>query len=563
MIVTQKNEEAKVINFDRKLTIITGDNPDGTTINRTGKSLVMKSIYHALGSKISKYTSNWVNLQIATILTFEFDDNLYEIYRNKDNFILTYNEKTVFFKNISELREFYVELFNFRIRMPISKNDDNVVYAYPGGFFLPFYVDQDKGWSGSWDSFSDVFGGKWKSEILLYHMGVRTPKYYDLLDEKIELETLRKDKNNELKTLNLMTKNHMEKYKDFLNININLEDFSKDIIRLTDELNRQQHKRNQIKEELISCYNEMKEFEELYIVAEKVHNELLKDIDYIESNITDEKIMCPTCGTTHDNSIQTHFNLYTEIDECENVMNKYFVQRAKIEARIKKQSEELATLDDYIKKINKILNQKRDNITFKEVIVSEGSKTILDDLKEESNQVQQVLTSIETRLKEITKEQTAITKAGKDITNRYLDSLKSNIGYLGITDISETDIKKFTPQFNSGGNDLPCAVISQVYALYDVMSKYSKSVCAPIVLDAIFQQEPTQEKIELIWDFLISKQPKDSQLIISTAEMHGVNVEGKIIKLLKEKGLFNSEDYKIEKQLIEKYKNLLLEYLKS
>ena len=41
VIISEKNEEAKSITFDDKLTIITGDNPNGKTINRTGKSLVM------------------------------------------------------------------------------------------------------------------------------------------------------------------------------------------------------------------------------------------------------------------------------------------------------------------------------------------------------------------------------------------------------------------------------------------------------------------------------------------------------------------------------------------
>ncbi|UTW70374.1 hypothetical protein KHA80_07675 [Anaerobacillus sp. HL2] len=101
-----------------------------------------------------------------------------------------------------------------------------MVYGYPGGFFCHFMLTKIRGGVVSWDSFSDVFGGNGKAKFY-FIIWRRTPKYYDLLDEKIELETLRKDKNNELKTLNLMTKNHMEKYKDFLNININLEDFSK------------------------------------------------------------------------------------------------------------------------------------------------------------------------------------------------------------------------------------------------------------------------------------------------------------------------------------------------
>lgn len=64
VIISSKNEEARIIEFDDDLTIITGDNPNGKTINRTGKSLVMKAIYYSLGAKIKKYTTNWESLQI-------------------------------------------------------------------------------------------------------------------------------------------------------------------------------------------------------------------------------------------------------------------------------------------------------------------------------------------------------------------------------------------------------------------------------------------------------------------------------------------------------------------
>ena len=57
VIISSKNEEARIIEFDDDLTIITGDNPNGKTINRTGKSLVMKAIYYSLGAKIKKYAA--------------------------------------------------------------------------------------------------------------------------------------------------------------------------------------------------------------------------------------------------------------------------------------------------------------------------------------------------------------------------------------------------------------------------------------------------------------------------------------------------------------------------
>lgn len=562
IIISQKNEVARTIKFGERLTVITSENPEGKTINRTGKSVVMKSIYHSLGAKLTKYTANWSNLQISTILNFTYDEKEFEIYREKDRFILNEGGALFFYKNISELRKRFVDLFNFRIRMPIKKDED-VIIAYPGAIFMPFYIDQDKGWSGSWDSFGDIFNSKWKKEILLYHMGVRTPEYYDLLDERVDLELQKSENNKEEGTLKTVLKKHIEKYNKYLDINIDLNQFEHEITQLTSELNKQLDKRNQIKEELVKCLNEMREFDELYAIAEKVHNELLMDIDYIENDITEETILCPICSTPHENNILNRFHIYSEIEECENTMQQYFDERNKIEKRIQKQTQEINSLDDYISKIDEILNRKREEITFKDIVISEGSKSILDDLREELVNVQNETKSIDERLKEIRKEQSAITRAGKYITDEYLEKLRDFMDILNVVDINDGDLKKFKTHFDSGGNDLPLSILAQVFALYSVSVKHSETVVAPIILDAIFQQEPAKDKINTIWDFVIDYQPVKSQIIISTTEMHNREVEGEIIHLTKEKGLLTSEGFKNEKEKISKYRKELLNFLKE
>ncbi|WP_202906115.1 hypothetical protein, partial [Clostridium botulinum] len=193
-------------------------------------------------------TSNWSSLKISTIVNFQYDNKEYELYRENDCFILKENAIQKFFKNVSDLRKCYAELFNFEIKMPVSKYESTAIYAYPGAIFMPFYIDQDLGWSGSWDSFSDIFGGKWKEEILLYHMGIRTPEYYKLSEKKIELNNKQKTNKEQLRTLEIILKNQVEKYKKYLDINVDLNDFADEIGELTNELNRQMNKRNSIKE---------------------------------------------------------------------------------------------------------------------------------------------------------------------------------------------------------------------------------------------------------------------------------------------------------------------------
>ncbi len=563
VIISQRNEEAKTIEFDENLTIITGDNPNGKTINRTGKSLVMKSIFYSLGAKLKKYTTNWESLQINTIVTFLYDGILYELYRDKNSFILRNNDNIKFFASISELTKYYVEFFDFFLKMPIKKDDENSVYAYPGAIFMPFYIDQDKGWSGSWDSFSDVFTGKWKQEILLYHMGVRTKEYYDLLDEKVELENAQRENKRQLKTYEAIIKNHTEKYKDYLDINVDAENFADDILCLTNELNLQLAKKNEIKNELVKCFNEMKELEEVYSSADSVYNELLADADFVESELTEEEIICPICGTVHKNSVENKFHLYSEIEECEKVIQEYFIEREKIEKKIAKQSEELDMLSDYIDKINEILNRKREEVTFKEIVVAEGSKSILADMQKDQKKLQNRCAFVDDRLSGITNEQTAISKKGTYITKDYLTRLSVALQTLNVTDIDSKDLKTFKPSFASGGNDLPCAILAQVFTLYSVAVKHSKSVCAPIVMDAIFQQEPAEEKISTIWDYVINHQPDESQLILSTTSMHDKKIKGKVISVVKEKGLLTSDDFQMEKENIAFYRELLLKELKK
>lgn len=559
IIISKKNKEAKIVDFDRKLTIITGDNPSGITKNRTGKSLLIKSIYYSLGANLSKYTSNWHNLQIVTLVSFGLNEKEYKLYRDEKRFVLDDGHEKKVFNNISELRAFYVDFFNFKIKLPVAKGESDTIYAYPGAVFMPYYIDQDKGWSGSWDSFNDVFGVFWKTEILLYHLGVRTPEYYTLLEEKNILLNEQNENKRRANTYEGLVEKHIEKYNNFLDISININEFANDIVDLTRELNKQINRRNNLKEKIVKYSSELHEIEELYEVANKNYNELLADADYIDNSIHESTIICPVCGTIHENSIENRFNLFREIQECEEVMETYFKKRSIIEQKLRNETIELSNLQEYINNIQTILNRERKTVTFKDIVIAEGSKSILYDLQKDLSDIRAKISSIEIRLTEISKKQRAITKEGKNITDLYLSKLKNNLLSLDVSDIDKKDLEKFNISFNSGGNDLPCAILAQVYAISEIAKSFSHTITAPIVLDAIFQQEPAKGKIKTIFDFVIKAQPEETQLIISTTDLYGYELEGNIIRLHTEQGLLNEEDYKIAVSEIEEYKVLSLQ----
>lgn len=544
VIISKRNEEAKIINFDDGLNIITGDNTNGKTINRTGKSLVVKSIYYAFGAKLNKYTANWNNLEIITSILFNYKCKDYELYRFKDRFLLKTENENKFFVSIAELRDFYVTFFDFYLKMPIQK-DKEPIAGYPGCIFMPFYIDQDKGWSGSWNSFADVFSGKWKSEIILYHMGIRSKEYYDLQSEKTLLGIKISELKQKIRILSELIEKHIKKYDELLIVNIDISEFETEINSLTTELNSQLNKKNKIKDEILRCFNDMKELEDLYKVTNISYNELLKDVEYIENNIVDEIVVCPICGCEHQNSVENRFHIYSEVEECEDMIRSYFEEREKIAKRLKKAQDELNDLETYVKKVNDILNSKKQTVTLNELIISEGSKTILLDMREEKHSLENEYSSKQVRVDEISKVQKDMTKKEGKIVKEYLSILKSGLSSLHVVDIDQKDLEKIVISFKSGGNDLSSAILVQVFTIYKIASKYSSTVCPPIVLDAIFQQEPAPEKIERIWKFILEQCPEKSQLIISTTELHNNELNANIIRLTNEKKLLCSNDYAI------------------
>lgn len=556
-IISQSEKKAKIIEFDPQFTVITSESENGKSFNRTGKSFVMKSIYHAMGASLKQYTTNWDYMNICTIIEFLLDDVHYTLFRNNDKFILKERDNLLKkFDSVSELKDFYVEFFNFN--MKLSQNNNQTTYLYPGAIFMPFYIDQDKGWTGEWGSFSDIFKGTWKREILLFHIGVKPNDYYDLIDEQAEIQARNQKNKNKQNLLKEFYDDQFERSSDCLDVNVKIDDFADEITRLTDELNYHLDKKNEIRAEIISCFNKITEMELLYEAAKNNLNELVEDIEFINSNISEERITCPTCGTIHENSISNRFMMFHEAEQCNKVIDMYYNKRKIIERRIDKKEEELKSLTNYIDRVNEILEKQRNNVSFQDVIRHEGAKTILLDIKTDISNLRNHILKDEGRLKEIRSEKTRITKNGTDILEQYYSQLKNNLLLLDVNDIDGKTVNKFHVALKCGGNDTPCAIIAQVYALFNIARKYSKSAICPIVLDAIFQQEPAKLKIQKIWSFIIDKQPIDSQLIISTTIMHGKRLSGKTIPLLEERKLLNSSDYNKSLKILNQLKGMLL-----
>lgn len=562
-VISPKLKKAKIINFDDRLTILTSEKEDGTTVNHTGKSLIIKSIYHALGAKLSKYTKNWNELNIVTMINFSYNGQCYCIFRNGNSFIIENEQTGEIIKNnsVSELKEYYVKKFNIGLKLLLAKpKDDDIKYntPYPSALFLPYYIDQDVGWDGRWKSFPELSMYKdYKKEIFSFHTGLRTNEYYEGFLEKIQKQTEIDENTKLIDKYKVMVKDNIARYKEVIDINIDINEFSRDLDILINQLNSIQEEKQIYKEKLLKKNNEKLELTFSLNNIQEVLKELNKDVDFINCNIKDNVVSCPTCGTILKNTLSTRYLMNLDVEECEEKIEKYTSQITKVNKEIDDLESKMKNLNKDFQGISVILNRKRNTIKLQDALISFGIKDYLVKLNTDIEKLIVDNDSKNEEIKKITKNLKQIEKKSSKIKDAFNTNINLYISNLGITDIEISKKKKIGEIINSGGSDLARATLGYVFSYFNLIVNNDQAVIFPIVIDTPLQQEQSTESTEEVFNLLLDNAPKEAQVIVATTNTYGRDNEGKKYSFLKKQSVLNEEDYRKCEQQYFKYLSLL------
>lgn len=165
----QKNA-ARFQTFSKGLNVVTSTN------NHVGKSSLLKSLYYALGADVD-FDSVWDRNSKLYVATICIDDEVYRIARFMRRFAVFHNNKLLSItESVSnELAPLLGGIFDFAVYLP-NKDTGRVEMAPPTFTFMPYYIDQDKGWTGLYNSFASIQRYKSADRIksLYYHLNIYT-----------------------------------------------------------------------------------------------------------------------------------------------------------------------------------------------------------------------------------------------------------------------------------------------------------------------------------------------------------------------------------------------------
>lgn len=537
-ILSIPEKSAKTVTFHPQRNLVTGEND-------VGKSSIIKSIYHSLGADVH-FDSVWEKADAISLLTFSYGNKDYMILRSRDHFGLFDihgNLLKSFDSIIKGLSPYFAKFFNNRLLLKQSKTNQRVP-ASPAIQFLPFYIDQDKGWAKPWDSFEGlgVFGG-FKRDLINFVTGIRSNEYF-LLSERIdELSAKLTTLKNESGVL-VSAKKTVEKHIPKAVFDIDIKAFKRDIDSLLVKLEVLKNKENEYRKNLIKKKNKEVFIDNEIALVSKSIREINKDYEH-SLNDLDCEITCPTCNATYENSMISRFGLLQDIDTCRSLLSDYLAEKKKITKEVTKLESQLNLQVSRVREITDLLNEKKGKVRLKDLIQNESSKQVKEIFNRSQSNYSAQIGEIE-ELKsglEIDRSKLNNKERKESIISRFNTLIDLFLIKLNVHTLNSDGFSDIPLSVKSQGSDTPRALLAYYYAILFTSKEFTSLPLFPLVIDSPNQQDQDAINRNKIIRFIFDNTPDDYQLILGTVDLHGVEYDGHTISPATKLQLLDKEEF--------------------
>jgi hypothetical protein len=525
VIVSTSEGKARVIQFHKKITILTGGNDKG-------KSSLIKSILHCFGAEPPR-DNVWRGAQTNTLVSFSVHGVDYSILRQGQTFtVFDAFEKIVgqFYSVTNELGPFLAKLFKFGLKLQKS-SDGETITPPPAYYFLPFYFDQDQSWNKPWNSFVSLSQmTKWKSDLVEYHIGIKPNEFYEIKGEQAviqkELERTRADFE--------IVKRIRDELSDklhTLSFNVDLDAFREEITELIIECETIQKSADKIRDHLVGLHNGRILLEAQIEIVKNSLAELNKDYQFLKKS--GDHVTCPLCSAEYDNTFYEKLEIALDEDKGEDLLAKLRDELAKIRAEINKKSTAHIKYESDAAKIRALLARKKEQVELKDLIENQSKKELKKVLQDKLEALNLIVLEADGKLAKLKRKLDGLTskERKKEILDLYRNNLRRSFFKLSVPELTEKASKSLVPKIAYQGSDLPRALIAYGFSILNTMRQTTTGIYAPIIIDSPIQQDQDQENHTKILEFIRDNQPENTQLIMGVVDLKNVAFDGDIILL--------------------------------
>lgn len=504
-LFSSREKQARRIAFEEGINVITSSQTDGT---KRGKSVIMRSLFHALGAE-ALFDPLLDAKNKVFILHFEVDSKGYYIYRADDLFKVFDEGRQLLFisTRARDLSEHLARITGFCVELP-NRENDTLEITPPVYNYLPFFLDQD-GYNGSkFDSFKNLGQyANYKENVLFCHLGVYTKEYFDLVREKEKVAVMEAGLQNRMAVLKEIAKDIDNK--------LNGHEYSKDLEALKRDVEQYQkqyseamHGLNVSRKRLIAFRNTLYDLEK---TIESIQSFERKNESAIKSLHNHE---CPECGSMLDTPVSLQSRRYNLAEDILGVKTDIQTSMIDLKEKIEKEESHYKELLDILHTYEQSMQISSSEID--DILRFKGLCELREDIAKEFWTVQLKLETAAKALETIIKKIKEFNKRKTQITNRYYETLLRAKTSFGLNEISPDKFKSLSSYFDASGSNRCIATLIWHFAIIKLRNEFNPgAIQFPIVFDSPNNVETDDEKTEALIKYLLENSGLSSQFIIS------------------------------------------------
>ncbi|AYF45737.1 hypothetical protein BALOs_2747 [Halobacteriovorax sp. BALOs_7] len=526
--------------------------------NDVGKSHLIKSLFYSLGAEV-KFDSEWIEAGVKTLVEFVVNDVNYTLYRDGSLFALFDSDNNLILKTTSitnDLSPKLAEIFDFHLYLAGQNGQSSL--ATPAFLFLPFYIDQDKGWGKSFSSFENLQQFRaFRVPTIEYHTGIRPKEYYKLSIEKSRLSLERDTLEREIQLLDSTWLEQRRKQKESGDLEVNVDDFKKDIEELLERLNRLKENQQKYKWNILKL-NELK------VVYQHQLAELRdgikgrdSDLDFLKT--APKHIECPLCKTEFENEFENRLEVAADIGDLKGYESELLQQYTDIERKINLEKDKVEDIEILSNELEKILSEKKKKVLFQDYVKYEGRKEFIKELQSTIHDKKETQAEKIQNIKDITKEmkQYEDKKRISEIKNDFFMKMKSSLNFLDVKMKEDYYKDPASNKLDKSGSDKPRALLAYYFSIMSLIRKYSTTSFCPLIIDSPNQQDQDEVNSPKMIEFILNNCEQDDQLILGAVDVHGVEFDGKIIEPKEKHSLLSKDEFEKTVKKFDTFTSLL------